>query len=168
MHNIQAPRALEIHTHRQFDPGAADQHVAMQLVNGALIVRNLELTDELASQQVLLQALQTLVVSAVIAPRATRRPLMPTPLPDPTDAQVAALTARQVEVLRFVVAGYPSKRIAVALGISQRTVENHRATIMTKTGTTSLPALTLFALRAGVTVPADSATGSGWPSATPA
>jgi two-component system, chemotaxis family, CheB/CheR fusion protein len=66
------------------------------------------------------------------------------------------------------VAGYPSKRIAVALGISQRTVENHRATIMTKTGTTSLPALTLFALQAGLTVHADFAIGSEWSPATPA
>jgi len=42
----------------------------------------------------------------------------------------------------------PSKNIAADLGISQRTVENHRASIMTKTGTKSLPALARLALAA--------------------
>ena len=60
------------------------------------------------------------------------------------------LTARQAEVLRFVVAGYTSKRIAFGMGISQRTVEKHRASVMVKTGTASVSALTLFALRAGI------------------
>ena len=36
---------------------------------------------------------------------------------------------------------YPSKRIAHELGISQRTVENHRSTIMRKAGVRSVAAL---------------------------
>ena len=47
-----------------------------------------------------------------------------------------------------VVAGQPSKNIAADLAISQRTVENHRASIMRKTGATSLPALARLALAA--------------------
>ena len=42
----------------------------------------------------------------------------------------------------------PSKNIAVDLGISQRTVENHRAAIMRKTGSKSLPAQARLALAA--------------------
>jgi two-component system CheB/CheR fusion protein len=51
--------------------------------------------------------------------------------------------------MELVVAGRPSKNIAAHLGISQRTVENHRASIMKKTGSKSLPALTRLALFAG-------------------
>ena len=61
---------------------------------------------------------------------------------------VADLTARQREIMDLVLAGHPSKNIAADLGISQRTVENHRASIMKKTGVKSLPALARLALAA--------------------
>jgi two-component system CheB/CheR fusion protein len=61
---------------------------------------------------------------------------------------VAGLTARQREIMAKVLAGQPSKNIAMDLGISQRTVENHRASIMRKTGSASLPALARLALAA--------------------
>jgi DNA-binding CsgD family transcriptional regulator len=61
---------------------------------------------------------------------------------------VASLTSRQREVLDLVLAGHPSKIIAADLGISQRTVDNHRAAIMRKTGSKSVPALVRTALAA--------------------
>jgi two-component system CheB/CheR fusion protein len=62
---------------------------------------------------------------------------------------VAGLTARQQQIMEMVVAGQPSKNIAADLGISQRTVENHRAAIMKKTESKSLPALARIAFAAG-------------------
>ena len=62
--------------------------------------------------------------------------------------QVAGLTCREREIMDLVSAGHPSKNIAVDLGISQRTVENHRASVMKKTGVKSLPALARLALTA--------------------
>jgi two-component system CheB/CheR fusion protein len=63
-------------------------------------------------------------------------------------SHIAALTPRQHEIMALVLAGHPSKNIAADLGISQRTVENHRATIMKKTGSKSVPALARLALAA--------------------
>jgi two-component system CheB/CheR fusion protein len=63
-------------------------------------------------------------------------------------AKVASLTPRQRQIMHLVLAGEPSKIIAADLGISQRTVENHRASIMKKTATKSLPALARLAMAA--------------------
>jgi two-component system CheB/CheR fusion protein len=62
--------------------------------------------------------------------------------------QLTALTDRQREILTMILAGQPSKNIAADLGISQRTVENHRAAIMRKTGSRSMPALARLAVTA--------------------
>ena len=61
---------------------------------------------------------------------------------------INSLTLRQRQVMDMVLAGYPSKNIAAQLGISQRTVENHRASIMTRTHSKSIPALARIALAA--------------------
>ncbi len=63
--------------------------------------------------------------------------------------RLAGLTARQRQIMELVLAGHPSKNIAADLGISQRTVENHRAAVMKKTGSHSLSALIRLALAAG-------------------
>ena len=62
--------------------------------------------------------------------------------------RVGKLTARQRQIMEMVLAGHPSKNIAADLGISQRTVENHRASIMKRMGARSLPALARLALAA--------------------
>ena len=64
---------------------------------------------------------------------------------------IAALTPRQRQIMDLVLAGNPSKNIAADLGISQRTVETHRASIMKKAGVKSLPALARLALAAAET-----------------
>ena len=63
-------------------------------------------------------------------------------------AQITTLTNRQREIMDLILAGHPNKNIAADLGISQRTVENHRASIMKKTGAKSLPALARLAVAA--------------------
>ena len=61
---------------------------------------------------------------------------------------VAGLTPRQRQVMDLVLAGNPSKNVAADLGISQRTVENHRASVMRKMAVKSLPELARQALLA--------------------
>lgn len=61
-----------------------------------------------------------------------------------------ALTAREVEVLRGIALGSSNKQIAADLGISRRTVESHRESLMRKLEIRSVAGLTRFALDAGL------------------
>ncbi|HAX91689.1 MAG TPA: hypothetical protein DCY07_05720 [Rhodospirillaceae bacterium] len=67
---------------------------------------------------------------------------------DAAIASLARLSPRERQIMERVLAGDPSKNIAADLGISQRTVETHRANIMKKTRSKSLPALLKIALLA--------------------
>ena len=61
------------------------------------------------------------------------------------------LTTRELEVCQMVVQGMTNQGIAVALGISKKTVEKHRANLMLKLGVNDLASLIREALRRGFT-----------------
>jgi len=63
--------------------------------------------------------------------------------------RLATLTAREREVLDLVVAGKANKEIASALGLSTKTVEVHRAHVMSKMCVDSLAELIRITLLAG-------------------
>lgn len=64
-----------------------------------------------------------------------------------SDASV--LTAREQEVLRWVVRGLVSKEIGSKLGLSTRTVEKHRAHILAKLGIRDLATLVRWGVQHG-------------------
>ena len=55
--------------------------------------------------------------------------------------RIASLTPREREVMTLMTQGKPNKIMAADLGVSQRTVEIHRARVMEKSGATSLAQL---------------------------
>jgi two-component system, chemotaxis family, CheB/CheR fusion protein len=69
--------------------------------------------------------------------------------------RVARLTPRERSVMDLVVQGRPNKIIAHDLGISQRTVENHRAAVMKRTGVSSVPDLIRLVMAAADGRPAE-------------
>ena len=62
----------------------------------------------------------------------------------------SALTARELEVLRHIVAGKSNKEIAAELGLSANTVGVHRANIMDTLGIHKTAELVVYAIRNGL------------------
>ena len=62
--------------------------------------------------------------------------------------RILQLTPRETEVMDLIVDGRPNKVVAHDLGISERTVEIHRARVMKKLGATSLAHLVRMCIRA--------------------
>lgn len=70
--------------------------------------------------------------------------------PDEHQARLAQLTPRERDVFGGIVNGDTNKEIAARLGISTRTVETHRESVMRKLDIRSVAGLTRFALNCGV------------------
>jgi two-component system, LuxR family, response regulator FixJ len=67
--------------------------------------------------------------------------------------KISTLTPREQEVMRKVVDGCANKVIALDLGVSQRTIELHRARVMHKMGVRSLADLVKVVGKIGPTMP---------------
>lgn len=65
-------------------------------------------------------------------------------------ARVEQLTPREMEVFVELITGQPNKVIAYNLGCSPRTVEIHRARVMTKMGAHNLAEIVRMALQLGI------------------
>ena len=63
------------------------------------------------------------------------------------------LSHREVEVLQLMCEGKSVKETAEILGLSTKTVDSHRANIMSKLDVRDVPSLVKFAIRMGVTEP---------------
>ena len=69
---------------------------------------------------------------------------------DEARVRLEALTPRELDVLQGLVHGHPNKTIGYDLGISPRTVEIHRANLMTKLNVASLSEALRIAFAAGL------------------
>ena len=81
----------------------------------------------------------------------------PTTRDEDSGARVGRLTPREREVLVGLVEGGTNKSIGRKLGISPRTVELHRAQVMSRLNASSLTELLQIALAAGIAPPTRSA-----------
>lgn len=82
--------------------------------------------------------------------RSEAAPAPPAPAATPAPASLDVLTPREREVLVLVAKGLLNKEIGAQLGISTRTVEAHRDSLVRKLGIRSAAGLTRFALEQGL------------------
>lgn len=78
-----------------------------------------------------------------------------TEYPGKPSQTVLELTDRQRQILQLIVEGKQNKEIADALYISVRTVEFHRARLMSRLGARSVADLTRFAVQEGIIAPTE-------------
>ena len=64
--------------------------------------------------------------------------------------RVAHLSSRELEVLQLIAEGRPNKQVADELGISIKTVEKHRQSMMQKLNIHDVAGLTRYAIGAGI------------------
>ncbi|HTD12098.1 MAG TPA: response regulator transcription factor [Steroidobacteraceae bacterium] len=69
------------------------------------------------------------------------------------DPHSVALTARERQVLQLVGEGHSTKQIAAVLGISAKTADTHRATLMEKLDIHQVAGLVRYAIRSGLIEP---------------
>jgi DNA-binding NarL/FixJ family response regulator len=85
----------------------------------------------------------------LLDPALTRRMAASLRAP-PRDEATLELTSRELEVLRLIAGGEPNKRIASALGISERTARSHVSKILAKLRLSSRTQAALWATREGL------------------
>ena len=64
-----------------------------------------------------------------------------------------ALTPREEEVVKLIAEANTNKQIAVALNLSEKTVESHRANLLAKLGMRDRVELVRYAIRHGLVEP---------------
>ncbi len=135
----KAPKIIALSAH-------SDEHIAQQmLAAGALayVLKHCAFPE-------MMEALSSVMAGKIY--------LSPT-LPSAAKAQQPAhdtngggkLSPREREILQLLAEGKAMKEIASVLGVSIKTVETHRRTMMSKLGLYSVAELTKYAIREGVT-----------------
>ena len=94
---------------------------------------------------------------ALLAPAVTRRLIAEfarlRPRPSPASATLAALTPREVEVLRLVAAGLSNAEIAERLVVGEETVKTHVSRLLSKLGLRDRTQAVVLAYETGLVVP---------------
>ena len=69
---------------------------------------------------------------------------------DGAHSSLSQLTHRECEVLQLIAEGNSSKEVATLIGVSLKTIESHRSSLMTKLGIHKVASLVRFAIREGL------------------
>lgn len=101
-----------------------------------------------AMQSELLAALQSVTITGSYISAGVAKALMA-----PGNDCEELLTERQTEIVKLLAQGHTSREIGLALGLSPKTVESHRARIMDRLGVRDVAAVTMYAVRKGLVQP---------------
>jgi two-component system response regulator NreC len=141
VHRAVPTRILVFTTHR------TEEHVRASLKAGAwgYVVKDASAAELMLAIHSVAQGRK--FVSPAVTERIVTGYLRVDSRPAGVGSPSDVLTPREKQVLKLIAAGGRNREIAECLGLSVKTVERHRANIMTKLGLHSTAALTAFAIR---------------------
>jgi DNA-binding NarL/FixJ family response regulator len=132
-----------------------DEHVYAALAAGASGFLLKDATPEEIVQAVRVVASGEALLAPTVTTRLVRE-FAARPTAGAPDDRLAALTEREVEVLRLVAAGLSNAEIAERLVLSAATVKTHVSRILTKVALRDRAQLVVAAYEAGLVVPGSS------------
>ncbi len=101
----------------------------------------------------LIKAIRTVADGRTFLNSRTQRTLMQQWLEEGRTAPAEDLTPRELEIVKLIAESFTNRGIAEALHLSEKTVESHRANVLSKLGMRDRVELVRYAIRRGLVEP---------------
>ena len=158
--DVSMPRLTGLHAARQIRAHAQEIQVLMLSMHedDAYFFEALEAgasgyVFKRAADGSLIDAIRTVAGGDTFLSSRTQQTLMRQWLEEGRTEPEDALTPRELEVVKLIAEAYTNRQIADALKLSEKTVESHRANVLSKLGMRDRVELVRYAIRRGLVEP---------------
>jgi len=158
--DVSMPRLTGLHAARQIRAHADDIQVLMLSMHDedayffdALEAGASGYVSKRGADGDLITAIRTVAEGRTFLNSRTQQTLMKQWLEDGRTEPADDLTPRELEVVKLIAESYTNRGIAEALHVSEKTVESHRANVLSKLGMRDRVELVRYAIRRGLVEP---------------
>jgi len=158
--DVSMPRLTGLHAARQIRAHADDIQVLMLSMHDedayffdALEAGASGYVSKRGADGDLITAIRTVAEGRTFLNSRTQQTLMKQWLEDGRTEPADDLTPRELEVVKLIAESYTNRGIAEALQVSEKTVESHRANVLSKLGMRDRVELVRYAIRRGLVEP---------------
>jgi DNA-binding NarL/FixJ family response regulator len=157
--DVSMPRLTGLHAARQIRSHTEDVQVLMLSMHDedayffdALEAGASGYVSKRGADTDLIDAIRTVAAGRTFLNSRTQQGLMKRWLEEGTQ-RADELTPREMEVVKLIAEAYTNRQIAEALQVSEKTVESHRANVLSKLGMRDRVELVRYAIRRGLVEP---------------
>jgi len=158
--DVSMPRLTGLHAARQIRSHADDVRVLMLSMHDedgyffdALEAGASGYVSKRGADVELIDAIRTVADGRTFLSSRTQQALMRQWLEDGRTEPADDLTPRELEVVKLIAESHTNRGIAEALHVSEKTVESHRANVLSKLGMRDRVELVRYAIRRGLVEP---------------
>lgn len=158
--DVSMPRLTGLHAARQIRDHAEDIQVLMLSMHDdeayffdALEAGASGYVSKRGADSDLIDAIRTVASGRTFLNSKTQQTLMRKWLEEGATERPDELTPRELEVTKLIAEAYTNRQIAEALHLAEKTVESHRANVLSKLGMRDRVELVRYAIRRGLVEP---------------